>query len=310
MPGRPDIAGDLITRVEAAGATWRAPGHEREAASEGVVQAARHAVVADAQALRRIVARLGCWPGRTLVGDAGCRAALAIALNADHDPAFQVTLLKMLAEAVRRGDAAAAQWAHLRDRCLVISGRPQQYGTQYWLCDGRLVMYTAARSRKPRQAPGQRRPAAPSRPAPGAGATSPPDAGPGRGHKRKACGVKSSEQAKAGQRSGSRPHGQELRVLVDGVDMAGKPTLVRALVSELEGRGVSAVRHRGMLAGLHSFQPLLRQLSSARQPDSWWTTTAYVIGGFLLDGLLVRLIPPRPRGHVIVQDGYGGRRTT
>ncbi|MET9661555.1 DUF6624 domain-containing protein [Streptomyces sp. NPDC006510] len=144
MPGRPDIAGDLIAWVEAAGATWRAPGHEREAASEGVVQAARHAVVADAQALRRIVARLGCWPGRTLVGDAGCRAALAIALNTDHDPAFQVTLLKMLAEAVRRGDAAAAQWAHLRDRCLVGSGRPQQYGTQYWLCDGRLVMYTAA----------------------------------------------------------------------------------------------------------------------------------------------------------------------
>ncbi|MET9661556.1 hypothetical protein [Streptomyces sp. NPDC006510] len=122
--------------------------------------------------------------------------------------------------------------------------------------------------------------------------------------------MKSSEQAKAGQRSGSRPHGQELRVLVGGVDMAGKSTLVRALVSELEGRGVSAVRHGGMLAGLHPLQPLLRQLSSARQPDSWWTTTAYVIGGFLLDGLLVRLIPPRPRGHVIVQDGYGDRRTT
>ncbi|MFJ8248567.1 hypothetical protein [Streptomyces sp. NPDC094466] len=89
--------------------------------------------------------------------------------------------------------------------------------------------------------------------------------------------------------------------------MAGKSTLVRALVAELEGRGVPAVRHRGMLAGLHPLQPLLRQLSSARQPDSWWTTTAYVVGGFLLDGLLVRLLPPRPRGRVIVQDGYGDR---
>ncbi|MER7145303.1 MULTISPECIES: nucleoside/nucleotide kinase family protein [Streptomyces] len=48
-------------------------------------------------------------------------------------------------------------------------------------------------------------------------------------------------------------------------------------------------------------------MSSARQPDSWWTTTAYVIAGFVLDGFLVRLIPPRPRGRVIVQDGYGDR---
>ncbi|MFI2415104.1 hypothetical protein [Streptomyces sp. NPDC018947] len=89
--------------------------------------------------------------------------------------------------------------------------------------------------------------------------------------------------------------------------MAGKSTLVRALVAELEARGVPAVRHRGMLAGLRPLQPLLRQLSSARQPDSWWTTTAYVVGGFLLDRLLVRLLPPRPRGRVIVQDGYGDR---
>ncbi|MEU9564073.1 hypothetical protein AB0D16_18890 [Streptomyces sp. NPDC048161] len=89
--------------------------------------------------------------------------------------------------------------------------------------------------------------------------------------------------------------------------MTGKSTLVRALVAELERRGVPAVRHRGMLAGVHPLQPLLRQLSSARQPDSWWTTTAYVFGGFLLDGILVRLVPPRPRGRVIVQDSYGDR---
>ncbi|MFJ5819334.1 hypothetical protein ACIQGT_36400 [Streptomyces sp. NPDC093108] len=113
--------------------------------------------------------------------------------------------------------------------------------------------------------------------------------------------------AAAERHHGSRARALELRVLVDGVDMAGKSTLVQALVAELEERGVPAVRHRGMLAGLHPLQPLLRQLSSARQLDSWWTTTAYVVGGFLLDGLLVRLLPPRPRDRVIVQDGYGDR---
>ncbi|MFF1678429.1 hypothetical protein ACFVYG_20620 [Streptomyces sp. NPDC058256] len=98
-----------------------------------------------------------------------------------------------------------------------------------------------------------------------------------------------------------------MRVLVDGVDMAGKTTLVQALVAELEARGQPAVRHRGMLCPHHPLAWALRTLSQARQPDSWWTTTAYVFGGFLLDSLLVRINPPRPRNRVIIQDGYGDR---
>ncbi|WP_327258146.1 DUF6624 domain-containing protein [Streptomyces sp. NBC_01244] len=143
-PARPDLAQDLIGRVEAAGATWRAAGHEREAAPQDVLHAARHSIAADAQALRRIAAQLCSWPGRTLIGAEGSQAALTIALHCDHDPAFQVTLLRMLAEAVRRGEATSAQWAHLHDRCLVRSGRAQQFGTQYWLREGRLEMYPVA----------------------------------------------------------------------------------------------------------------------------------------------------------------------
>ncbi|WP_331731506.1 DUF6624 domain-containing protein [Streptomyces sp. NBC_00073] len=142
MPAHPEIGRDLIGRVQAAKATWHAPAHEREAASVDVAQTARHTIAADAQALRQIVARLSGWPGRPLVGDGGCQAALTIALNSDHDPSFQITLLQMLAEAVRRGDATTAQWAHLHDRCLVRSGRPQRYGTQYQLRDGQLEMCT------------------------------------------------------------------------------------------------------------------------------------------------------------------------
>ncbi|MGW3930874.1 DUF6624 domain-containing protein [Streptomyces microflavus] len=136
FPDRPDIAQDLIGRVEAARRTWRAPAHIREAATTDNFHAAHHAGLADTQALRRLVTKFG-WPGRALVGEAGCEAALAIALQADHDPAFQTTLLTMLTEAVRRGDATSAQWAHLHDRCLVHSG-PQEYGTQYRLHDGRI----------------------------------------------------------------------------------------------------------------------------------------------------------------------------
>ncbi|MFE8941096.1 DUF6624 domain-containing protein [Streptomyces sp. NPDC007872] len=141
-PTHPEIARDLIGRVESAADTWRAPAGEREAAPEGVARAARNAIESDTQALRRIVARLQGWPGRTLVGEDGCQAALTIALNSD--PAVQVTLLHLLAEAVRRGDATTAQWAHLHDRCLACSGRPQTYGTQYRLHDGRLEMCPVA----------------------------------------------------------------------------------------------------------------------------------------------------------------------
>ncbi|MGW3387402.1 DUF6624 domain-containing protein [Streptomyces cinereoruber] len=141
-PTHPEIARDLIGRVESAAATWRAPAWKREAAPEGVARAARNAIESDTQALRRIVARLQGWPGRTLVGEDGCQAALAIALNSDS--AVQVTLLRLLAEAVRQGDATTAQWAHLHDRCLVRSGRPQRYGTQYRWYDGRLEMCPVA----------------------------------------------------------------------------------------------------------------------------------------------------------------------
>ncbi|UUS34018.1 hypothetical protein NRO40_26450 [Streptomyces changanensis] len=93
----------------------------------------------DTHALRRILERLGRWPGRSLVGDAGCEAAVVIALNSD-DLNFQIALLRLLHAAMRQGDATTAQWARLYDRCLVKSGQPQKYGTQYRLHDGQIEM--------------------------------------------------------------------------------------------------------------------------------------------------------------------------
>ncbi|MEW1700822.1 DUF6624 domain-containing protein [Streptomyces sp. NPDC091278] len=135
----PAIAQDLIGRVSSAAATWRAPLHQRAArtADHGVGDAVPSAA-ADSRALRRIVERLGCWPGRTQVGDQACQAALVIALASGHDLHFQVTLLYLL------HDATTAQWAHLYDRRLALSGLPQKYGTLYWLCDGRIELHPLA----------------------------------------------------------------------------------------------------------------------------------------------------------------------
>jgi thymidylate kinase len=97
------------------------------------------------------------------------------------------------------------------------------------------------------------------------------------------------------------------RILVDGLDMSGKTTLTGAIIDALAGRGIPAMRHRGMLAERHPLEQWLhRRFPLVRQPESSLVTTAW-LAGFALDGLLSRADPPRPAGTVMVQDGYADR---
>ncbi|MEV7215986.1 hypothetical protein AB0O31_23210 [Kitasatospora cineracea] len=98
-----------------------------------------------------------------------------------------------------------------------------------------------------------------------------------------------------------------MRILVDGLDMSGKTTLVATLVKTLGVQGVTAIRHRGMLAEHHPVEPLLKRLPLVQQARSSAITAAFLVGGYALDGLLVRIDPPRPTGVVIIQDGYADR---
>ncbi|MDP4510351.1 nucleoside/nucleotide kinase family protein [Nonomuraea turcica] len=98
-----------------------------------------------------------------------------------------------------------------------------------------------------------------------------------------------------------------MRILIDGLDLSGKTTLVAALAQELQKRGHAAVRHRGMLAQHHPLEPLLKRLPLVRQPDSAFITTAFLTAGYALDALLVAVDPPEPRQAVIIQDGYVDR---
>jgi thymidylate kinase len=98
------------------------------------------------------------------------------------------------------------------------------------------------------------------------------------------------------------------RILVDGLDMTGKTTLTHAIVEVLAERGVAAMRHRGMLAHHHPLERWLKKtFPLVRQPESSLVTTAFLLGGYALDGLLAELDPPRPAGTVLVQDGYADR---
>ncbi|MEY9873311.1 thymidylate kinase [Streptacidiphilus sp. MAP12-33] len=98
-----------------------------------------------------------------------------------------------------------------------------------------------------------------------------------------------------------------MRILVDGLDLSGKTTLVQALIAELDDRGVTAVRHRGMLAHHHPVEPLLKRLPLVRQADSGFITAAFLTAGYALDSLLVGIDPPRPAGAVLLQEGYADR---
>jgi dTMP kinase len=98
------------------------------------------------------------------------------------------------------------------------------------------------------------------------------------------------------------------RILVDGLDLSGKTTLVAAIVAALGEQGIPAVAHRGMLAGRHPLERWLRRtFPLVRQPDSGIVTAAFLLAGFALDRVLVTIFPPRPTGTVLVQDGYADR---
>lgn len=134
-PLRPALADDLIGRADSA--RRRRQHHASRPADPSAYarQLVEDTDRANLVALWRIVTRIG-WPGRWQVGDAGCQAAVEIAVHADHDVHRQKTLLATLTGAVLRGDATTAQWAHLADRCEVNAGHQQTFGTQYWLLPG------------------------------------------------------------------------------------------------------------------------------------------------------------------------------
>ncbi|MEV0620276.1 hypothetical protein AB0I81_43630 [Nonomuraea sp. NPDC050404] len=100
-----------------------------------------------------------------------------------------------------------------------------------------------------------------------------------------------------------------MRILVDGLDLTGKTTLVHELTTTLTERGIPTRSHTWMLARRHPFAAALRRLPRVRQPDSGAITAALLGPGYLLDGLLVRCAPPDRPGEVIIQDGYADRCT-
>ncbi len=80
------------------------------------------------------------WPTAQQVGRDRVEAAFLIVQHAVHDTAFMRAMLPVIEQAHRRGDLNGGAVAMLTDRVEVKAGRPQIYGTQLSLKDGRWVL--------------------------------------------------------------------------------------------------------------------------------------------------------------------------
>jgi hypothetical protein len=77
------------------------------------------------------------WPGYDTVGRSGSMGFFLLAQHADQDPAFQEQVLGMLRDAVARQQASGIHLAYLTDRVRLAQGKPQLYGTQFHVVDGK-----------------------------------------------------------------------------------------------------------------------------------------------------------------------------
>ena len=122
--------------LEALAAELRAMGEEQTRAAH----TAHSEDFAEQLAWRRLTAEHGDrlaeimdeygWPTAARVGEDAATSAWRVAQHADRDLSLQRRALRLLEEAVSRGEAHPRQLAFLRDRVLVNEGRPQIYGTQ------------------------------------------------------------------------------------------------------------------------------------------------------------------------------------
>lgn len=89
--------------------------------------------------LQAYVGRWG-WPTRAQVGGQAVQAAFLMVQHATHDTGFMRAMLPSITESYRRGELDGGAVAMLTDRLEIKAGRPQIYGTQLALQNGRWVL--------------------------------------------------------------------------------------------------------------------------------------------------------------------------
>ena len=121
----------------------RQGGNDAEAAKKEVEAATKKMQEIDASntaRMKEVVDKNG-WPGKSLVGTDGAQKAWLLVQHADQDRDFQKRCLKLLAGAVKKGEASPDHLAYLTDRVRVADKAKQVYGTQFHEVDGKMEPY-------------------------------------------------------------------------------------------------------------------------------------------------------------------------
>lgn len=139
LPTQPALACELIQMADvdqAVRAAWQ------ETGSDVASPLGKEVSAVDKEHTKRLkeIVRTYGWPGVSIAGVRGSEAAWLIAQHATADLAFQEEVLVKLREAVARGDALKGHLALLEDRVRMQSGRPQLYGSQMQIVDGKLEL--------------------------------------------------------------------------------------------------------------------------------------------------------------------------
>lgn len=79
------------------------------------------------------------WLGKTLVGKKGAYNAWLLVQHADQDLPFQKKCLSLMTE-MSKGEVAPVNIAYLTDRVLSAESKPQRYGTQCTIENGKAVV--------------------------------------------------------------------------------------------------------------------------------------------------------------------------
>ena len=88
-----------------------------------------------AEWLKAAVARDG-WPTESAYGQGPPFQAWLLAQHADHDPLFQLEVLRLMEPLAERGEVSKSNLAYLHDRIMLKLTGKQRYGTQYHCVDG------------------------------------------------------------------------------------------------------------------------------------------------------------------------------
>ena len=93
---------------------------------------------ANTEWLKKIVAAEG-WPKRSGVGAPASEQAWLLVQHADHDPLFQLQVLRLMEPMLASGEVSKRNHAYLYDRVMLKLAGKQRYGTQAHCDKGKLV---------------------------------------------------------------------------------------------------------------------------------------------------------------------------